>query len=99
MKRKILDSDVQPYKKTKYNHHQEPESLTKRLNNKLQQQEEVINQDITIRDIYVYPEETNGERTIRSIHENAEYPYLRVIKHIEILAAIANEYHKQYYCE
>lgn len=73
--------------------------LKEQLELKFERQREKINQDIYIRDIFVYPycESSNSGEAYFDEYESRPLDN-RLIDHIHLLAECANVYHKKYYC-
>jgi len=77
------------------------QQLRKKIVAKFDRKAKKANQNIFIRDIFIYandPGASYGEAKNHS-NKNEVYPSIvRLIDHIESLANIANEYHKSHYC-
>lgn len=61
-----------------------------------------MNEDIHIRDIFVYAKSINqifGEYDQRKTKDEYDHVMERLFDHIELLANIANTYHQEYYCQ
>lgn len=68
---------------------------------KFEKEEKAINQDVLIRDIFVYPLKVVHSYGESKNHLNRyqEHPtIMRLVDHVESLAKIANQYHQKYYC-
>jgi len=76
-------------------------NLEAKLQNMIAQKEARMNQEITIRDLYVnqvHSLDTYGEAKQLN-PQDAQTSLLRLTNHIDILANITNRYHQEYYCE
>ena len=65
---------------------------TKILIDKLAQRQAIINQAISIQDIFVYSDSS----IYLKYHDSS---LEKLIDHVAMLASLANEYHQQYYCD
>lgn len=85
-----------------YDNYLRLKKLKDRLITQFEAEEQKINQDIFIRDIFIYPFEyahSFGEARTHCNPYQEQKTITRLVDHIESLAIMANTYHEKYYCD